>query len=204
MGLADQGEKMLAVLAAIMMLQVNAPAARPAPADEAETCPAVPVEANAVREWKDFEFSTDIPGSPMWYADRGCYRRAAQASREYLTRGPLLGIRESAISHLHMARYLAFAGDEAGAAQALAGARRSDQRTESEIPLDWNAYVEGLYGFLVKDRALLEARLATLQTSPNQGDRYNGANLSWLSRCFERSYMEAQTATECTVEPPRP
>ncbi|MGQ3044997.1 MAG: hypothetical protein ACT6R7_14040 [Brevundimonas aurantiaca] len=195
---------MLVVLAAMMMLQVNAPAARPAPVDDAATCPAVPVETNALRDWEDFEFSTDIPGSPMWYADRGCYRRAAQASREYLTRGPLLGIRESAISHLHMARYLAFAGDEAGAAQALAGARRSDQRAGTEIPLDWNAYVEGLYGFLVKDRGLLEVRLARLQASANQGDRYNGANLSWLSRCFERSYMEAQTEAVCAVEPSHP
>jgi len=137
----------------------------------------------------------------MWYADLGCYRRAAEASREYLTRGPLLGVRESAISHLHMARYLAFAGDEAGAALALGGARRSDQRTAAEIALDWNAYVEGLYGFLVKDRGLLDARLETLRTSPNEGDRYNGRNLSWLSRCFERTYMEAQTDAACAVEP---
>jgi hypothetical protein len=190
------------LLVLVLFLQASPAVARPFPVDDLQHCPAVPVETNAARDWEDFEFSTDKPGSPMWYADQGCYRRAAEASREYLTRGPLLGVRESAISHLHMARYLAFAGDEAGAAQALAGARRSDQRTGAEIPLDWNAYVEGLYGFLVKDRGLLEARLASLQLSPNEGDRYNGRNLYWLSRCFERTYMEAQTAAECAVEPP--
>ncbi len=189
------------LLVLVLYLQASSQVARPAPVDDLETCPAVPNEANAERDWENFEFSTDKPGSPMWYADLGCYRRAAEASREYLTRGPLLGVRESAISHLHMARYLAFAGDEAGAALALGGARRSDQRTAAEIALDWNAYVEGLYGFLVKDRGLLDARLETLRTSPNEGDRYNGRNLSWLSRCFERTYMEAQTDAACAVEP---
>lgn len=193
---------MLTVLLTALLLQVNAMGARPAAIDDSVHCPAVPIQANAGRDWEDFEFSADIPGSPMWYADLGCYRRAAEASRDYLARGPLLGVRESAISHLHMARYLAFAGDEAAAAQALAGARRSDQRTDAEIPLDWNAYVEGLYGFLIKDRDLLESRLARLQASPNDGDRYNGANLRWLSVCFERTYMEAQTSPECAVEPP--
>lgn len=192
------------LLVLVLVLQASPAVARPSAVDDLQHCPAVPVEMNAARDWEDFEFSTDKPGSPMWYADKGCYRRAAEASREYLTRGPLLGVRESAISHLHMARYLAFAGDEAGAAQALAGARRSDQRTGAEIPLDWNAYVEGLYGFLVKDRGLLEARLASLQLSPNEGDHYNGRNLYWLSRCFERTYMDAQTAAECAVEPPPP
>ncbi|WP_395944031.1 hypothetical protein [Brevundimonas sp.] len=193
---------MLTALVAALLMQVNAMGERPAATTDPVHCPAVPIQANAGRDWEDFEFSTDAPGSPMRYADLGCYRRAAEASREYLTRGPLLAVRESAISHLHMARYLAFAGDEAAAAQALAGARRSDQRTGDEIPLDWNAYVEGLYGFLVKDRDLLESRLARLRASPNDGDRYNGANLQWLSRCFERTYMEAQTRPECAVEPP--
>jgi len=192
----------LKIVVAALALQMNPTVDRPPAIDDPGRCPAVPVAENAAREWEDFEFSTDIPGSPMWYSDLGCYRRGAEASREYLTRGPLLGVRESAISHLHMARYLAFAGDEAAAAQALTGARRSDQRTGTEIPLDWNAYVEGVYGFLVKDRSLLEARLATLRASPNEGDHYNARNLYWLSRCFERTYMEAQTAAECAVEPP--
>ena len=196
---------MLTIAMAALLLQASPQVARPIPLDDLARCPQVDAATNAARAWEDFEFSTDIPGSPMWYADRGCYNRAAQASREYLARGPLLSVREEAISHLHMGRYLAFAGREAEAAQAVAAARRSDQRSSDEIPLDWNSYVEGLYGFLVKDRTLLDSRLETLMASGREGDAYNGRNLSWLSRCFDRSYMEAQTAPECAAEPsPRP
>lgn len=172
--------------------QVTQPAATTDPA----VC-AVDVDAQMTRAWSDYEFSHDVPGGPMWLAGRGCYRAAADLSRDYLAKGPLLSVREQAITQLHRARNLAYAGDETAAAQAAAGARRSDQRTDQEIPLDWNSYVQGLYGFLVKDRALLEANRERLLTSGRQGDAFNGRNLSALSTCFSRSYTEAMIDTSC-------
>lgn len=188
---------MLTPLLLTALIQAAAPT-HPGATDDPATCPAVEA-ATAAREWADFEFSTETPGGPMWLASRGCYARAAEAARDYLARGPLLTVRQQAITRLHRGRNLAFAGQEAAAAQAVASARRSDQT--SDAPLDWNAYVEGLYGFLVKDRDLLDSRLAALSARPGQGDAVNAANLARLSLCFERSYMEAQTATECAVAP---
>lgn len=111
-----------------------------------------------------------------------------------------MSVREQAITQLHMARNLAYAGDEAAAAQAAASARRSDQRTDGEIPLDWNSYVQGLYGFLIRDRALLDDNLARLMASGREGDAYNGRNLSALSKCFDKSYTDAMTDPTCWPE----
>lgn len=183
-------------MAALLALQVT----QPGPTEDPAVC-AVDMAAQMSRPWQDYEFSTDTPGGPMWLGSRGCYRAAAATSRDYLARGPLLSVREQAITQLHMARNLAYAGDEPAAAQAAASARRSDQRTEGEIPLDWNTYVTGLYGFLIKDRALLEAQLARLRASGREGDAYNGRNLAALSTCFDKTYTEAMMRTECWPEP---
>lgn len=180
------------LLTAALALQVT----QPSSTDDLALC-SVDTAAQMSRPWLDYEFSTETPGGPMWLAGRGCYRAAAAISREYLARGPLLSVREQAITQLHMARNLAYAGDEPAAAQAAASARRSDQRTDAEIPLDWNAYVEGVYGFLVKDRGLLDWSLAKLRASGRDGDALNGRNLSALSTCFALSYTEAMTTEAC-------
>ena len=161
-------------------------------------------DAQMARAWSDFEFDHDRPGGPMQLAGRGCYRAAAEVARDYLARGPLLSVREQAITQLHRSRNLAYAGDETAAAQADAGARRSDQRTDQEIPLDWNSYVQGLYAFLIKDRALLEAnreRLLARAKAGFEGDTMNCRNLSALSACFDRSYAEAMTDETCWASP---
>lgn len=180
------------MLALTWAIQVTQPAATIDPA----IC-TVDTDAQMSRPWSDFEFATETPGGPMWLAGRGCYRAAATVSREYLAKGPLLSVREQAITQLHRARNLAYAGDEAAAAQAAASARRSDQRTGQEIPLDWNSYVQGLYGFLVKDRGLLAENLERLTASGREGDAFNGRNLDALSTCFDDSYTDAMTNTAC-------
>lgn len=180
------------LLASMLALQVT----QAGPTEDPAVC-VVDSAAQMTRPWSDYEFATETPGGPMWLARRGCYRAAAAISREYLARGPLLSVREQAITQLHMARNLAYAGDEPAAAQAAASARRSDQRTDTEIPLDWNTYVQGLYGFLIKDRALLDQSLARLMASGREGDAYNGRNLSALSTCFTASYTEAMMRTDC-------
>jgi hypothetical protein len=185
------------LLAILGFLAVSASqVTQPPPTTDPAVC-AVDVDAQMARAWSDYEFSYDVPGGPMWLGGRGCYRAAADLSRDYLAKGPLLSVREQAITQLHRARNLAYAGDETAAAQAAAGARRSDQRTDQEIPLDWNSYVQGLYAFLVKDRALLEASRERLLTSGRDGDAFNGRNLSALSACFPRSYAEAMTDPSC-------
>ena len=185
----------LAAFASLLAAQVT----QPPPTTDATVC-AYDRDAQMERAWSDFEFEHDTPGGPMALAGRGCYQAAADVAREYLARGPLLSVREQAITQLHRARNLAYAGDETAAAQAAAGARRSDQRTDQEIPLDWNSYVQGLYGFLIKDRALLEAnraRLLARAAAGFEGDAMNGRNLSALSACFDRSYTEAMTDGAC-------
>lgn len=183
---------LMLLLAALLPLQ----AAPAEPIEDPAVCRVDPA-AQRGRAWADFEFSTDAPGGPMWLAGRGCYRAAAAASRDYLARGPLLSVREQAVTQLHMARNLAFAGDEAAAAQAAASARRSDLPPDADIRLDWNTYVEGLYGFLTKDRELLERSLAKLMRSGRDADVYNGRNLAALSACFEASYGQAMRRREC-------
>ena len=189
---------MLSIVTALTLLLLPQVVQKPATEDPA-LC-AVDTAAQMTRAWSDFEFDYDTPGGPMELGERGCYRAAAEVSREYLARGPLLSVREQAITQLHRARNLAYAGDEAAAAQAAASARRSDTRTDQETPLDWNAYVQGLYGFLIKDRALLEAnreRLLARAREGFEGDAMNGRNLSALSVCFDRSYTEAMTEATC-------
>lgn len=183
------------IVGSLLALLVIAEQASEAPS----SCPAPDREAAVLRDWADFEFSTTSEGGPMWYAMRGCHARAAEISLEYLARGPLLSVRQQAITQLHRGRNLAFAGDEASAAQAVASARRSDQVLAGPTALDWNAYVEGLYGFLVKDRALLDDRLARLRTLAGDGNAMNADNLARLFNCFDRPYAEAQTASECAA-----
>lgn len=185
------------LLAILGFLAMSAPQVTQPVATTDPTVCAVDVDAQMTRAWSDYEFSDEAPGGPMWLAGRGCYRAAADISRDYLAKGPLLSVREQAITQLHRARNLAYAGDETAAAQAVAGARRSDQRTDQEIPLDWNSYVQGLYAFLVKDGALLEANRERLLMSGREGDAFNGRNLSALSTCFTRSYTEAMTDPSC-------
>lgn len=192
----------IAILALIMAGAGGQAVEKPATVDPA-VC-AVDVESQLTRPWSDFEFSTDATGGPMWLAGRGCFLKAAEVSRSYLARGPLLTVREQAITQLHMARNLAYSGNEAAAAQAAASARRSDLRADQELPLDWNSYVQGVYAFLVKDRPLLDANLERLITSGRPGDAYNGRNLSALSTCFNRTYHEAMTDPACWPPAPEP
>jgi hypothetical protein len=192
----------LQALAFLTMVQVVQP-----PATTDPMICAFDPDAQMTRLWADYEFDHERPGGPMELGDRGCYRAAAEVSRAYLARGPLLGVREQAITQLHMARNLAYAGDETAAAQAAASARRSDQRSAQEIPLDWNSYVQGLYAFLIKDRALLEANRERLLARARQGfegDAMNGRNLTALSTCFDRSYTEAMMDTICWAAPASP
>lgn len=193
---------MLSIATALTLLLL--PQVVQKPATEDPTVCTVDTAAQMTRAWSDFEFDHDQPGGPMELGERGCYRAAAEVSRDYLARGPLLSVREQAITQLHRARNLAYAGDETAAAQAAASSRRSDVRTDQEIPLDWNAYVQGLYGFLVKDRALLEANRARLLARAREGfegDAMNGRNLSALSACFDRTYTQAMTDAACWVAP---
>lgn len=188
---------LLALLWSVQVIQA-------APTVDPAIC-AVDEAAHMSRPWSDFEFSTETPGSPMWLHARGCYRSAAMISRAYLAKGPPLSIREQAITQLHMARNLAYAGDEVAATQATASARRSDLRTDQETPLDWNSYVQGLYAFLVKDRTLLMENLDRLTSSSGDGNAINGRNLSALATCFDASYTQAMTDPQCwAAEPAAP
>ncbi len=145
--------------------------------------------------WSDYEFG-QTEGLPMALQARGCYSEAAAASRDYLAFGPLLTTRQQAITTLHMGRNLALAGREAEAAVAIAASRRSDQAADG---LDWNRYVQGVYAFLVKDAATLDAAVTTLGASPSEGDRTNAANLRQLQLCFTRSYLAAMNEAACMV-----
>lgn len=145
--------------------------------------------ANRLKPWADFEFDTETPGAPMWFAAQGCYVHAARSSEDYLANGPLLTVRQQAITIFHMGRNAAFSGDEKAAARIVAAARSSDQPAAGS--LDWNAYVQGVHAFLVKDGVALDRAIARLSSSSLESDATNADNLRRLRAGFERGYWEA-------------
>lgn len=171
-------------------------AAQPAPAPASACIVDLKASDRRALDWQTYEFA-QTPGLPMALAARGCYAQAAEASRDYLAHGPLLTTRQQAITTLHMGRNLAFAGREQEAAIAVAASRRSDQAAGG---LDWNRYVQGVYAFLVKDAATLDAAVTALGASQSEGDRTNGANLSQLKTCFTRPYLAAMQDPACIRE----
>lgn len=168
-------------------------------AGTADTCRLSPADKARNRDlpWSEFEFSTSLAKAPMGLSGKACYAAAVEASEDYLATGPALSVREKSITLLHMARNLAMAGDEAGAARLAAAARRGDQAANA--PLDWNSYVSGFHAFLSKDRARLDEARGNLQRKGGEGNSVNADNLARLQTCFERSYAEAMTATSCGV-----
>ncbi|MFN7400314.1 MAG: hypothetical protein ACK5SX_14955 [Sandaracinobacter sp.] len=155
---------------------------------------------NRTLSWADFDLSPDMYKGAMWLSSRGCYKEAVVVGRDYLAHGPSLSIREHAITTFHMARNAARAGDKESAALLAAASRRSDQAPDA--PLDWNSYVIGFYGYLIADRALVQASYYRLLAKGGESNRINAAVLARTLSCFERSFVQVETNPKCAVSLP--
>lgn len=154
---------------------------------------------NRTLSFQDFDQGgSDLSHTGWSLSMAKCHAESARADADYLLHGPALDDRQRVVVGWHMALSLAQAGREAEAAPLVAA---SVQHLPPEADgFDWNSYVRGVYGFLTKDRRLLEQSLATLRTTPGQRNAMNAQALSKLSRCFDRSYAEAVNEPVCATE----
>lgn len=167
------------------------------PLPSAETCSYsdADLETNRQLDWSSFDLSGKAPKSSMWLSSKGCYREAVEVARDYLANGPLLTVKQHAITTFHMARNLARTGDHRGASLLAAASRRSDQ--PADAPLDWNTYVVGFTAYLSGDRAGLDESHAKLMAAGGESNLTNAGVLARAQRCFTRPYAEVETAPEC-------
>jgi hypothetical protein len=150
---------------------------------------------NRQLDWPAFDLAGEIPKTAMWFSAKRCYREAVLVGADYLARAPHLGVREKAAVMFHMARNLARAGDKSGAALLAAASRRSDQ--EPNARLDWNTYVQGFYGYLSGDRALLVEAHKKLVGAGGEGNLMNARVLERAKRCFGQPFLIVETAARC-------
>lgn len=154
---------------------------------------------NRTLAFEDFDQGgSEVPHTAWNLSMAKCHAESARADADYLLHGPPLDDRQRVVVGWHMALSLAQAGREAEAAPLVAASVQHLPPAEDEF--DWNTYVRGVYGFLTRDRDLLDRSLAALQAAPGQRNALNAAALGKLSRCFARSYAEATNAPVCAAE----
>ena len=151
--------------------------------------------ANRRLSFRDFDQLPTLASNARSLGNAGCYREAAEATQDYLAHGPLGEPGQRAIMAFHMAQYLASAGDERTAAWVVTLARRTDIGPEYHI--DWNAFVDGMRAFFIKDRPALDRATAALRVRKTEGDDMNARALERLGRCFDRPYGDAWTDDAC-------
>lgn len=183
-------------LIAALILQSAPGVAGPDP-----VCPLTEADrvANRTLGFSDFDQGgSDRPSTGWNLAIAGCHTEAALADEDYLLNGPVLSDYERAVVRWHMALEIAADGREAEAATLVATAVYDAEPTPDAF--EWNAYVRGVWGFLRKDRPVLETALATLRAAPGGRNAMNARALGRLSKCFDRPYAEASRSEACAVE----
>lgn len=170
---------------------MQAPAAQPACVlDEAAK------QANAALSFDDFDQRGTLPSTARALGEAGCWREAADATSDYLIRGPVAAPFQQRIMLFHLGQQLAYAGDERLAARFVAAARAPIDPS-APARLNWNDFVRGTWAFLVKDRTMLIAARDALLAGTGEGDAMNGAMLAAMERCFDRSYLDASNPAIC-------
>lgn len=174
-----------------LLLSLSAPVLAGTAATDKLACSLTKADkaANAQLSFDAFDQQGATSTTGRALAERGCYLKAAEAWEDYLVRGPSRTAGQQGSLLFHLGQMLASAGDERGAARAIAGARQPTAIGE----FNWNAYVEGTWAFLTKD--LLEAARSRLAAASGPGNRMNASMLGALERCFEKTY--AQAVKEC-------
>ncbi len=190
------------MLGLLVMLLAHDPAGHAAaPAAPKPVCALTAEDraANRKLSFREFDQLPTLPSNARSLGNAGCYREAAEATEDYLAHGPLAEPGQRAIMAFHMAQYLASAGDEREAARIVTLGRRADLPPTYHI--DWNSYVDGVRGFLVKDRPALDGATTRLRARKTTGDDMNAAALERLGRCFDRPYKAVWTSDACA--PPK-
>jgi hypothetical protein len=148
--------------------------------------------ANAALTFDQFDQQGTLATSARKLGERGCWREAAEATVDYLIRGPVATPGEQRILLFHLGQQLALAGDERRGAEFIAGTRRSDQpMAPMSTNLRWNEYVTGTWAFRTQDRPLLIKSRDAVLAGTSEGDRINGKLLEAMERCFDRPYEVA-------------
>jgi hypothetical protein len=132
----------------------------------------------------------------MYFNARRCYAQAAQASRDYLAKGPSLTVRQRAITRFHLARNMAWAGDRAGAALWAGQAYREDQAPNAA--LDWNTYVRGFHAYLVRDGKGLAAAHDRLVQQGGDANLINAGVLARCRKCPAEPFLVVTTEDRCS------
>jgi hypothetical protein len=188
---------MLTLIATLLLTQAPAPGqAQPAPADCALTPEGLAL--NRTLGFADFDQRGVAPSTARALDERGCESEAARATEDYLLFGPQVTEYQKNVLSWHLAQYLASAGREGEAAHVIATTRRAP--TEEADGFDWNTYIVGTWSFLVKDRAGLDQAVATLGAGPGVRNSMNTKVLRRLQKCFDRSYNDAYTSSDCAVD----
>ncbi len=140
---------------------------------------------------------SDLPHTGWNLTMAGCHEQAVEAEADYLLHGPDLADRDRVVVRWHMAQGLARLDRNAEASVAALSAVQD--LPPQEDGFDWNAYVRGVYGYLVRDRALLDRSLSVLRATPGQRNALNADALERLSRCFDKPYLEALESPACAA-----
>lgn len=135
--------------------------------------------------WDEFDQKDISPASFRRYADRECYREAAELIEYYLANKPGLEIWQQRLSRFHAGQMYGHAGDEWRALELIRSARNPEQPASAS--LDWNTYVDGVVAFLEKNRATLSSTRARLEAAGGN-NLINARVLRRMEKCFDRPY----------------
>lgn len=159
--------------------------------DAAVGCALTPehLAANRTLSFESFDQAGVTPWTARKLGERECYAEAARAGEDYLLHGPELTERQRQVVSWHLGQYLASSGAELEAARVMATTRRNEEMTPDDF--DWNTYLLGTHAFLTKDRAAMDAAVATLSAREGVRNQINARALRRLQSCFDKSYRDA-------------
>lgn len=159
------------------------------------------LKANLSLSFDAFDQQGALPSSARTLGERKCYGAAARATEHYLAFKPGLSGPEINVLTWHLGQYTASSGDERGGGKLFLAARKSSTAPPESDGFDWNTYVLGSWAFLSKDRETLDDALARLAKGEGVRNRMNTKVLRGLSKCFDRSYLEAYHSPACEPAP---
>jgi hypothetical protein len=147
--------------------------------------------ANARLSFDEFDQKGATTSTWRQLEDRGCHAAAVEAAEDYLVNGPALTPDRKEDVLFHEAQSLAFMDDTAQAAHLAAAAIPPDHGNHGD--LDWTTYLIGTWGFLVRDKLLLDTAIRKMSREPGEGNAIDSAVLRGLAKCFDSPYRIAYT-----------
>ena len=147
--------------------------------------------ANARLSFDEFDQKGTTATTARSLGEHGCWKAAAEATADYLIRGPIPSQGQQLILLFHLGQQLALGGEERRGADFIAATRRPPKPDDPPDQLRWNDYVIGTWAFLMKDRPMLIAARDAVLAGKSDGDRINGNILAAMERCFDKPYIVA-------------